>query len=329
MIRQSALVALFLFALYNALASFFVGRPWFFSGHSLWQRNLMTAQEYIYDSRSAEVVIVGSSLSATLSSHEDIMPEDYFNLSLTGRGSFEGLEIVRRCRALPEILMIEANVLMRPVDESFLNRLFLPIVSSLTGILPALRAEYTPARLAVGSVRVATTLFGRRFKRESPTIEGAGTASAASGRSHAFDIMLRLQLEAQATPPNPAQVDEKMTLLKSYVDYFKQQGVLVILFEMPCDKRVFDSPLPVFLRTMLRNRLPPEAYDYLPLPDCGNYVTTDAVHLDYETGRRFASCLVGQVEEFRRSRQNPDRKKPDPGSDIAERPNQADRGCGE
>src|SRR5438034_5758198 len=82
--------------------------------------NMLSITKYI-ESRSHDVVIVGSSLSARLS-------EGYFNsptienLALAGDSSNTGLEIIASTASAPKLVLVEANVLTRLPDKALIDR---------------------------------------------------------------------------------------------------------------------------------------------------------------------------------------------------------------
>jgi len=69
---------------------------------------------------SPDMAIVGSSLSRRLDSgffeHMNVM-----NLSLSGGSVMTGLEILNRSATLPPIILVEVNILDRPVDEELME----------------------------------------------------------------------------------------------------------------------------------------------------------------------------------------------------------------
>src|SRR5262245_28071056 len=81
---------------------------------------LITLNRYLREA-VPDVVLVGSSIAFRLK-------EEYFatpklrNLALAGGAPVTGLEIVANQPRLPEIILIEVNVLARPVDAALVER---------------------------------------------------------------------------------------------------------------------------------------------------------------------------------------------------------------
>jgi hypothetical protein len=296
LIAGSVLTALALCVLYNGVAAGLAPRPWFFPAQHQWQRNVTAAQEYLYDRRSSRVVVVGSSMAAALD--DERLPADYFNLAFTGRSVYDGLEVIRRSRARPEVVLVEANVLLRPYDEAFIQGLFVPVLSDLRNALPGLRARHEPASLLLGLLRVGSTLARRRHGAAPSATLARPTVADGAGAAP-FETMLRLQLESQAALPERKALAQSLASLKAYVDELRGRGVEVMLFEMPNDPRVFASAGPAAVRAALREALPPSTYTYLPLPDNAQFTTTDAVHLDGASAGRYTASLVAEVEARR------------------------------
>ena len=121
-------------------------------------RNYHVAVRYV-DQPSHRMVIVGSSLSVRLS-------EDYFtspnieNLALAGGSPETGLQIIAANEPLPQLVLVEANILTRPVDARLIERL----KARLTTATPAASAPgwITPLRpyrpnMRAGVVEVSST----------------------------------------------------------------------------------------------------------------------------------------------------------------------------
>ena len=68
-----------------------------------------------------DVVWVGSSLTAALSERYFTIPNSY-NLGLSGGSPVTALEIVERLPSPPEVVIVETNILDRPVDQTLLDR---------------------------------------------------------------------------------------------------------------------------------------------------------------------------------------------------------------
>src|SRR5690606_41937034 len=59
----------------------------------------------------------------------------------------------------------------------------------------------------------------------------------------------------------------------------ENNGVRVILFEMPVNETLCDLAEPQMIREYYRRYFPESKYDYIRVPHCDGYMTTDGAHL--------------------------------------------------
>jgi hypothetical protein len=77
-------------------------------GASQRQNNIVRAQRYVYqDDSDLKMVIVGSSLAANL--NEKDIGEGVKSIAFGGGSSKTGLEIVKRSKSKPQIVLVEMN----------------------------------------------------------------------------------------------------------------------------------------------------------------------------------------------------------------------------
>jgi hypothetical protein len=96
-------------------------------GVSLIQNNIVKAQRYIYqDDSDLKMVIVGSSLAANLNVKD--IGEGVKSIALGGGSSKTGLEIVKRSKSKPRIVLVEINdTIVRKIDAELVDSLYHPI----------------------------------------------------------------------------------------------------------------------------------------------------------------------------------------------------------
>lgn len=319
MIGRTLIVAGILFIAYNALIQ--RARPWHLPAQNGFHFNQSRAQEYVASTSRTPVVIVGSSLSATLT---DALPDTWSSLAFNAQGSFDGLEIIRRSGATPELILVEVNNVTRGMDSRFVNALFKPVVVALRRHFPALRSRYEPASLFLGCINVirsysrwhakarekdppAAPLPSRNTPETAPAVATPVSSPASpppterteSPPNPAREQAFRHALEGFQTPPDKAEVEMRVAQLKERIDALRAAGVQVLLFELPTHERVFRSPRQNLIRSALTAKLPPEKYPYIPSPDCRQFDTTDGSHLDAPSARRYVHWLVGEVASLR------------------------------
>ncbi len=266
-------------------ASYVILVPLFFPGggvsQSQWQRNIIKAQRYIYRNTDIDSVVVGTSLSARI--RKDLMPEEFFNMSFTGGSIFSGLEVIKRSNRYPDVLFIETNLLMMPIDTSFMDGLFTPLIYSLRDYVPALRMEYQPVSFVQPKLQKLIVPFVNQ-KPES--------------KKNMFDVILPMQQKGYAQKPDAKMFAERLEMLHSAVCSLLSEGVVPVFLEMPVHQSLVDSPKANFTRTALLRIFPPESYPWLAIPDSDQYETSDGHHLDEQSAEDFTIFLRSQLAQI-------------------------------
>jgi hypothetical protein len=305
MIKKILLTTAMILALEIAVVQWL--RPWIFphpaAPPNMFQANLMTAQDFIYNKRDSQIVIVGSSLAGVLAA--SYLPERWFNLGLGGYGLYDGLTIVERSGATPRILLVETNVLDRLPSPQLTHMLFMPGLFWLRRHCPALREENQPVfTLVFPFADKAYARFKRLLGKAANVwddIFPSQTAIKALVPGRAILIAeqgLRLQLEAHNQIPDEERLAGMVGQLKIFVDHFRQKGTRTVFFEMPENVALRDSNRLRVFRRALSDRFPPAEYAYVPSPDWSDFTTSDGLHLDPESTVKYAKFLEGAVARY-------------------------------
>ena len=239
--------------------------------------------------RKARVVVVGSSLSGIL---EKSLGPDFVDLGLSAGGAQTGLELVRRARIKPPLLLVEANdTLSRPRDDALLQPLFHPVWKPLRADLSALRQEYQPVGVFVSALR--------RWKNK-------GGADAATGLT-APDVRERLvrdAVAAQQLAPGDAQKTRELRLemvdaarrARAQIEEIERGGTRVVLFRVPRDPRLETTPMSRLSRRVIEGKFPPNRYKWLPDAPPRAWQTNDGVHLTPAEAAVFSAWLRKVVQ---------------------------------
>jgi len=164
-ILRPVLIFLFLMSFYHVLVSGGVLPA--SDGASVSQGNIVKAQRYVYqDDSDLKMVIVGSSLTAYLNV-EDI-GEGVKSIALGGGASQTGLEIVKRSKSKPRIVLVEINdTIIRKIDSELLDSLYHPIFYWLRQYLPMLREEYRPISIFINYFKSRAQQNKKLMSREA------------------------------------------------------------------------------------------------------------------------------------------------------------------
>lgn len=277
-ILKAVLSFLCMLAAYSLLAPVFFpkgGTP-----QSAWQENIIRAEKYIYGEGEPSFVIVGTSVSMRF---KDLLPEDFYSLSINGANLFNGLDIIQKSGKYPKkAVLIETNFLMRVGEEKLLGDLFSP-VHRLNVIFPALRSEYSPVSVVIGLTEASQ-------KEEAQK-------NVTDHNSEMFNIWLKAQKTDYSQTPDPNELDRKTERLYRIVRELMDRKTEVVFFEIPMHPKISDSPKQNMIRRKLLERFPPGEYKWISLPDPKGYRTTDVIHLDDEGAKRYSEYLQGELKK--------------------------------
>jgi hypothetical protein len=150
-ILRPVLIFLFLMSFYQVFVSGGVLPA--SDGASLIQNNIVKAQRYVYqDDSDLKMVIVGSSLAANLNVKD--IGEGVKSIALGGGASQTGLEIVKRSKGKPRILLVEINdTIVRKINSELLDSLYHPIFYWLRHYVPMMREEYRPISVFIDCLK--------------------------------------------------------------------------------------------------------------------------------------------------------------------------------
>jgi hypothetical protein len=188
---------------------------------------LVTLNRYVREP-TPDVVLVGSSITFRLK-------EEYFttprlrNLALAGGSPVTGLEVVANQSRLPKIILVEANVLSRPIDSA--------LVARYSGIDNARTLFFRPVRTAVAAyenrlhaplnhVQVSSSLH--RLIEQPPSD---------------FDnhVYVDRALEQWNAEDPAAAVQMNVLRIEQLIPEIERKGSRVLFFELPCSAQLEGS----------------------------------------------------------------------------------------
>lgn len=299
MIKKALLSFFIIFITYTIITTYVVDRHKFVSEHQ-WQDNQIKAQEYLYSNTdSVENIIVGSSLADRLI--VGYLPSIY-NLSMGGLGIFDGLQTISRKGIYPQTVFIEMNKLDRKASIDFTTSLNNPIMTFLRKYFIPIRDGKQPMGFiaipygekitAYGLYVVQTavhTVAGKIVNRKEETTEKVDMVAK---------ILPRL-LEEESHIPNASDLEKDAQNLKHYVDILEKNNVKVVFFEMPIQHELCGLNKPMAIRNQFYKTFPRDKYQYIDMPDCSDYVTTDGLHLDKESAEKYTFFFKDQMDKLK------------------------------
>ena len=289
-------VFLFLLSLYHTLVLGGVVLP--SDGINGPQSNTIKAQRYIYNRKSdIEMVLVGSSISARL--NPDDISDRAVSLSMLGMSSQTGLEIVEKQKIKPSLLLIELNDTIQKrrndkLNTEFIGNLYHPIFYWIRFHLPMFRQEYQLVSTIVKPLIKALTnedkvLF--RFLEE-------GSSTNKRIDTELIEKLIRQQIQAKNYPiseQSTKAITEESEYMKTQIKKFKNEGVRVILMDIPNEQRVKETIMEKQLRELFRELFPKDIYEWMPEPPSRDWKTNDGIHLVTSSAKKYGNFLRTQI----------------------------------
>lgn len=243
---------------------------WWTLGQNQWHANRIVANNFVFRTREYANVMVGSSMAARLTNKisKDSLPADFYNLSLNGQSLFDGLLILKESGCAPKNLFIETNVLMRNEDPELHSAIFSPLTMNLKKYIKSWRDNYQPIELLY------------RIRSKKPTNADLLSQVEAPRDEKSYKTMLAVQLEKNNVPLEEKALKKQVEKLKELVLYFQKKGSHVVLFELPVDSSLCYAKQVTQSRGAIKEAFVPMKCDFIQVPSCNEYRTTDGTHLD-------------------------------------------------
>lgn len=219
--------------------------------------NMMRAQNFL--AGNAHTVLVGTSLTFRLP--PDLLEPQVANIGMVGGSSLTGLAIVDGSGKRPKLVLIESNLLERPLDKKAVQAQLRFPERFLREHLRVFRTGYDPANL-----------LWRALIYFTHHVDVPMTPQAAR---HFYDG----QRDFKSRPPETVNFQNNLKLTAALIASLEAKGVRVGFFEMPIDPGLMNSPADTAIRRDVRRAFPPGRYCWLDLQIPGGAHTLDGVHL--------------------------------------------------
>jgi len=205
--------------------------------------------------------------------HEGYFSLPVRNLSIGGGSPITGLAIIASFQELPKLILVEANILSRPLDTALLEQ------------FGANSREpyqwFKPARAAISAL-----YYWGKYRSEAENVARLPTTQPAE-----YDIT---QSVAEAYDENHRPDWERLMRpnvdhLKSLADALASRGCKILLFEMPSPTQ--ETPYAKTARALAREAFP-NAGQWITIQDSDHQLRwLDASHMD----ERSAIITAGQI----------------------------------
>ncbi len=248
---------------------------------------LVTLNRYVSEP-VPDVVLVGSSLTWRLKEELFATPR-VRNLALAGGSPVTGLAIVASQLRVPRIVLVEANVLSRPIDAALISKF------SRKGAAEPLM--FRPVRAAVAAFE--------RWNHGPPSQAQSAVVRDQLMRQPPSDFDNKLYLDRamdQFNAEDPAQpVHENVQRIAELIVAIEQAGARVLLMDVPYSEPVRGAKASRITRQIIHEAFPdPARWLQLSLPD-EELRWLDGVHLDERSALVVALAIDRALAAFSES----------------------------
>lgn len=235
------------------------------------------------------MVMVGSSLAANLQVKD--IGEGVKSIALGGGASQTGLEIVKRSKSKPPIVLVEINdTIVRKIDAEVVDSLYHPIFYWLRQYLPMMREEYRPISIFVDSLKSQSKQNTKLMTREAlDSLEGRNLTPELSQR--AIETTVDIQSQPLSEKDAKSMKLEADLIKKQIVEIKKNSGAKVFLFDIPLESQVNGTIRMKQVRELAKQLFSPDRFEWLPPPPPQEWRTNDGIHLIRSDARDFAEFL--------------------------------------
>ena len=245
-------------------------------GTHQWQENQIRAHQFLYE-KTSDTVLIGTSLSARLLLDSlNTVCSCAFSASVVE----DGLRLLLLKEQTPRFVLLETNYLLRPSNGDIIKVNTQGPLPTLRRIIPVLREQNSPISL-VGFICMRDAL--------TPTGEVDIERLERNIENRISDDHTHYLTETQMT--------ERINTIQSLIRQVESRGSIIVLFEMPLNKRIVHTPSNDQTRQVVHRMFPPEMYNYLT-NDTSSYLTNDGEHLDSEGQRRYSHFLRNELKSM-------------------------------
>lgn len=244
-------------------------------------------------------IVAGSSYADRLTPHNS--DPDTLMININGGSAFDALAMLDKIKDTeytPSLMAIEINRLTVIEPKDWLVEMLAEPSYSAWNSVPMLREKNRPMSIAGWPIHVLMNkLYLTGMERLGPP------GSAAN-----IDVLepdpklLEMNIEDQKKYLEDPVDDEKLAAivykLEKAVSKLQKNGCQVVFFHMPihAELNFLDGPRSVF--KAIRQAFPEDRYDWVPEVDPGDYIFTDAVHMDSPSASRYMKFLENAISDL-------------------------------
>ncbi len=261
-------------------------------GINQWQINLIKVEQYIYQTKPVDTMIVGSSIAERI--NPNYIGPNVSNIGIAGGTSQTGAEIVKRNKnkkLQPSILMLEINdSIAKGIDEKLIRDIYQPYGYFLRLYFTMFRQKYRPISLLVNSLKNSSQPAKKINEDDDKKIFTNSVFRKKIIENYIFQYNKNHLL-----PEKREELIIESKYIKKQIADLQKAGIRVILFNVPREKEIENTMLQREIAELLLSLFPADTYEWLPKPPSGDWITSDGIHLIDSSAKKYALFLKEQM----------------------------------
>lgn len=245
-----------------------------------WHGNLIKVEKFLTQEHTSNV-LVGSSLSNRIDM--TTLGEDWFNLALDGQSVYDGLATIKLKELKPKRVFVEINVIDRFANQYFHETLSNPFKRKTNAVLPIFNATSRP------STWLREYLEFHIVKRLIPLPQPTGSQPTNNAPR---DLLIKQAVAGYQELLDPDEINIIVQTLSESIGQIEEECE-IIFYELPTNQFLCNEPRSIQYREIIKEHFP--NIPFIESPPCDQYETTDEVHLDKESGNRYARYLKSRA----------------------------------
>jgi hypothetical protein len=260
------------------------------NGISQRQENIIKGQRYLYQkNQQNSIVLIGSSITGAIRVKN--IGDQFTNIAMAGSNSKTGLELIKLNSTLPSLLLIEINeTISKEIDRQLIESVHHPILDSIRFYLPMFREEYKPISVLVDSLKQTA-----QSQRQIAEVAEPATPIANPDFRERFIATMAETQQGKLSEEAIQDLQTESKLMQKQIATLQKNGVRVILFNLPTESRLENTPRRQQIQGLMRQIFPPEQFEWLPEPPSREWRTSDGIHLIPADAQAYAEFLKVQL----------------------------------
>lgn len=259
-------------------------------GISQRQENIIKGQRYLYQKNTPNsIVMIGSSITGAIKVKN--FGVQVTNIAMAGSNSKTGLELIKLKSTLPSLLLIEINeTISKEIDRQLIDSVHHPILDSIRFYLPMFREEYKPISVLIESLKQTA-----QSERQIAEVAEPAMPIANPGFRERFIATMAETQQEKFSEEAIQDLQQESKLIQQQIATLQKNGVRVILFNLPTESRLENTPRRQQIKELMRTFFPPEQFEWLPEPPSREWKTSDGIHLLPSDAQVYAEFIKAQL----------------------------------